>query len=597
MCGLVGVFGDIGNSHKEAFRILSILDILRGDDGYGVCRVTAEGEVTVEKEVGTPFDLYDQHYFESKKGFFEPNGTIKGNHIRLLLGHNRAATVGKVSKETAHPFEFEHIVGAHNGTLLDSSLRSFSKYGEYTVDSQVMLAEINEKGEVPSVYSRVNGAMAVTLWDKRTSRLVMFRNNDRPLSIVTSNTGKTIMWASEDWMLEVALARVKQREAFGKPEKVNVNTLLEFEYHSFQKGVELVTETKLTSFFYQSQGSYYRFGNRGGYDAMWDQWDDLVDKKREKEEKTPQGQRTWTPPLSSSLPDLTKAPWKYDANLKRYLNPDHPNVQRLEVKGLVFSKTGPGWYPPLPLAQEEQKPGNLTTNFPQEAVKHILPESDWIPLYWDTANNEWAFPDGTSIKNLPIAKYLAFKNARTYLPILPRHTDIKDGPDGHIAYYALTKKWLPCPALGGAKREAFIIDNSRQFFWAGHALEQSVWRGELISGEGGQEYFLPIKPDFNDLELPGELDRITKQMERDNVHHLPTPTVGRITYNVGPYKGETMTVHQISDKMVKAGLCDFCAVRPTTQAAIIGALWLTKDKYICGTCVPYATKVATSTVN
>src|SRR5690348_5835448 len=106
MCGIVLVAGKISKNEEGAFKTLLELDTIRGPHSTGVLSVTHDKIVTVAKSVGTPWDLYDTSSFRS---LFSKSHT-------LLLGHNRYATVGAITKGNAHPFEHDNVVGVHNGT-------------------------------------------------------------------------------------------------------------------------------------------------------------------------------------------------------------------------------------------------------------------------------------------------------------------------------------------------------------------------------------------------------------------------------------------------------------------------------------------------
>ncbi|MSE24831.1 hypothetical protein GKC32_10305, partial [Lactobacillus curvatus] len=51
----------------------------------------------------------------------------------VLMGHNRWATKGKINERNAHPFEHDHIIGAHNGTLRNQHL--LPNHLDFEVDS------------------------------------------------------------------------------------------------------------------------------------------------------------------------------------------------------------------------------------------------------------------------------------------------------------------------------------------------------------------------------------------------------------------------------------------------------------------------------
>ena len=197
MCGLVGLAGDIAFKEEKVFKDLLMLDVIRGKHSTGVASLHKVGqawETSIFKEKLNAVDFMDRQEFIS----------LMGKKHSILLGHNRWATRGAIIKENAHPFEFEHIVGAHNGSL--NSTTGLHEQTKYAVDSQAAFSELNENG-VATLWGKLNGAAALSWIDKRDNTINFLRNDERPLWIATINKGKTLVWASEFWMLHVACGR------------------------------------------------------------------------------------------------------------------------------------------------------------------------------------------------------------------------------------------------------------------------------------------------------------------------------------------------------------------------------------------------------
>lgn len=197
MCGIVGVAGDINQDAEKAFKMMLVLDVLRGEDSTGIVSVGKynNAEVRVAKALGHPFNL-----FETK-----PYDKAMAQSHRVLLGHNRYATSGGISRMSAHPFEFDSVVGVHNGTLTNK--HELLDADRFKVDSENLYHVIDKRGADEAIKSAA-GAWALVWWDKGEDVLRIIRNKERPLFICESDDGKQIFWASEMWMLYAALGRV-----------------------------------------------------------------------------------------------------------------------------------------------------------------------------------------------------------------------------------------------------------------------------------------------------------------------------------------------------------------------------------------------------
>lgn len=203
MCGCVGMAGKITGKEEKALKTLLVLDSLRGEDSTGIASIGRDGSVIVAKQLGTPDNLFNDMRYNK----------ALARVSRAIIGHNRYATTGGVSKNTAHPFENDSVVGVHNGTLIARHNLADSK--EFTVDSENLYHHIHKHG-LRDAMKYTEGAWALVWWDKDEETLNFLRNQERPLFICRSKDGETIFWASEDWMLEVALARngLEHKEIF-----------------------------------------------------------------------------------------------------------------------------------------------------------------------------------------------------------------------------------------------------------------------------------------------------------------------------------------------------------------------------------------------
>lgn len=194
MCGLVGMAGFITGTEERLFRQLLIMDSLRGEHSTGIAAVTTEGVINTAKRVGDPFQLFETH--ECDKLFRSVN--------RVLIGHNRYATTGKVNRRNAHPFELAGLVGAHNGTLTNK--HSIPNQHLFDVDSEALYNHIDDVG-IDEAIKITRGAWALTWFDKENTTINFLRNKERPLYYTFNKDRKVIMWASEAWMLMAVSSR------------------------------------------------------------------------------------------------------------------------------------------------------------------------------------------------------------------------------------------------------------------------------------------------------------------------------------------------------------------------------------------------------
>lgn len=197
MCGLIGFMGELpkGVKKQDVLNFLLILDSTRGIDGTGVYMANvSKDKVTREvllKNVGNVYNLICSRDY-NKCGFVSD----------VVIGHNRATSVGASTVANSHPFEFGDIVGAHNGTLTSFYESSYPKRNDYEVDSEWIYATINEIG-VKRTVSYMSGSWALTWFNKKEQTLNMLRNKERPLFYI--RTDNAIIWASEEWMLDAVM--------------------------------------------------------------------------------------------------------------------------------------------------------------------------------------------------------------------------------------------------------------------------------------------------------------------------------------------------------------------------------------------------------
>lgn len=198
MCGLVGGVGELNIAkHRDAVNTMLIFDVVRGHHSTGVAFVKRDGEAVVVKKLGNPFELLDSREYDKEFSKYDN---------WAMIGHNRWATKGKINRVNAHPFQFDNVVGAHNGTL--RSVTNLRDWKDFEVDSENVMWNVECEG-IHKTLPKLQGAYALTIYDGGEESLYLARNKERPLYFCYTKDAKTLFWASEEWMLTVALKRAK----------------------------------------------------------------------------------------------------------------------------------------------------------------------------------------------------------------------------------------------------------------------------------------------------------------------------------------------------------------------------------------------------
>lgn len=172
MCGLIGFSGEKSYDYKHIRFLLFWNSIERGVDATGI--FTPKSGVVKD-------NVSARSFITNKKQI---------NKISLdnnLIGHVRAKTVGVNSVKNAHPFEYDNIVLAHNGTLQNHHqlIQMYQlNYHDYDVDSQVLAkcVYINTKyDDRTKILEQYTGAAALLWYDKNENCMYAYHDKERPL--------------------------------------------------------------------------------------------------------------------------------------------------------------------------------------------------------------------------------------------------------------------------------------------------------------------------------------------------------------------------------------------------------------------------------
>ena len=201
MCSLLGVAGPgIIKQDLHVLKQLGMISMLRGIDGTGFYQVNIDKDkikssILVKSELDAAFFIRD---LEDRK-----HKLLDDINVDMIMGHTRWATIGEVNAKNSHPFEFDNIVAAHNGTLKEWKYHSKKK-----TDSELMFEEVN-KTNLKDTLSALDeqSAFAVTVFDKKTCKLTFSRNHHRTLSFALLDDRDVLFWHSEMGALKYILGR------------------------------------------------------------------------------------------------------------------------------------------------------------------------------------------------------------------------------------------------------------------------------------------------------------------------------------------------------------------------------------------------------
>lgn len=201
MCGLVGIYSsNMFARHKDVLATLLYLDTFRGKDSTGVAAIRHNADTAIIKSTVPGYEFIEGPKLEQ--------------HLRFndfcWIGHNRFGTIGRNIKMNAHPFDICDedgsciLVGAHNGTLKNKHiLVDNAKFG---TDSEAMFNQIAQTS-IEETIPLLDGAWAISYYDHVKEELRFIRNKERSLFYAYEEGKKTMIWASEMWMIRVACAR------------------------------------------------------------------------------------------------------------------------------------------------------------------------------------------------------------------------------------------------------------------------------------------------------------------------------------------------------------------------------------------------------
>ncbi|UFK09559.1 putative glutamine amidotransferase [Xanthomonas phage DES1] len=198
MCGLAGaVVSHVTNIKLSNFiRESFVAGSLRGMDSSGIAVINDSTEVSFYKQ-----PINGSTFIQDRRASSLIDSVNKARTIAMT--HTRAATVGSVNYNNAHPFQataeddegyiVREIIGCHNGTLTGITNNAFGTDSEWAINK--ILAEKKE------AFKSFSGAYAFTWWDSDDEEhLNMATNGQRDIYIAKLTNGG-LLYASEAGML------------------------------------------------------------------------------------------------------------------------------------------------------------------------------------------------------------------------------------------------------------------------------------------------------------------------------------------------------------------------------------------------------------
>lgn len=194
MCGLAGMIGlGVQNVDLSAMRTLLFASATRGVDATGFLQGAIRHKGPVYEIDKSNMNVISHLSYNDIKGN-NPAKIMETVGDTFYLAHLRAGTRGDMSPEAAHPYEFDNLVGMHNGTLQSPEFQH-----ETLTDSYLLFEKMDVEGieETLKALPKDNNAYALVMLDRKTNEIVITRNEKRTLYYCYNKARSVLYYASE----------------------------------------------------------------------------------------------------------------------------------------------------------------------------------------------------------------------------------------------------------------------------------------------------------------------------------------------------------------------------------------------------------------
>ncbi|MBX3162398.1 MAG: hypothetical protein KF773_40915 [Deltaproteobacteria bacterium] len=217
---MCGIFGVVATRAEGADRLLDALFTLsesRGKEAAGLAGI-AGAEIRVLKSPASSKQMMKTaQYAQYVRDVVQRPG--RGDGRVAVVGHSRLVTNGSQTEAANNqPIACDGLVGVHNGIVVNEAAL-WQRHPELAraadVDTEVLLRLVRHRaatagGIVPAVramYADVEGVVNLAMFAAELDQLLLATNSG---SIYWAGGAGTFAFASERYILETALARVKQ---------------------------------------------------------------------------------------------------------------------------------------------------------------------------------------------------------------------------------------------------------------------------------------------------------------------------------------------------------------------------------------------------